>query len=416
MFEKSRAINWIIALYVAYILCSFIPFLLPKASARYIPIVILAACCFFYFNDCFRNKAFLCACLYSFAILLASQFHVLSGLGYGRGGIDTVLIDLGFTLPPVAMSAVLYSNRRILGAIRLIDIFIYLSIIITAGWMIPILLNDRSIARKIAYLESSRMDQQTLELKFGYWDYTMCHIISLFFALFWGLFATSMTKYRKLFYGIMIAIIVFFILNLTITTTFIYFFVAVALLIYHKFKKYSIVGLVLLLAGLLLFVINIDAIVDYLWVNYKDTDMAMKILDFRDILNGGTGRHLTIDGRINFQQDAIDGFFNNILIGSEYSGGGHSILLNRLGTTGLIGFIPYALMLYFIFIQWYKAIPSSSKYYYLLAWLGVIILLYNKNCFGSAGFCFICIAMPCLCFTFNYPETILPNNRIRTES
>lgn len=149
---------------------------------------------------------------------------------------------------------------------------------------------------------------------------------------------------------------------------------------------------------------------DYLLINYEDTDMAQKIVDFDDLMDGGTGEHITIDARAQYQQGAIDGFFNNILIGSSYEGsGGHSIILNRLGTTGLIGFIPFMLMLYFIFKQWYVTIPKESRIYYLLSWLGAAILLYNKNCFGSAGFCFICIVMPCLCLTFPYEKTILPS-------
>lgn len=406
---SQKPVNWIIAFYVAYILCSIVPNLLPGIVTQLFPIAALAFCCIFYSTECFTNKAFLCACIYAVGIFLASQFHILSGLGYGHGGMDTVLIDIGFTLPSVAMGAVLLRNPRIIKAVRLVDIFIYASILISVSYMIPILLTDRSIARKIASLSAAEMDSEMLEFKFGYWNYTMCHIISLFFALFTGLFLTSKGYKRRIFYGAMAAIVAFMVLNLTITTTFIYFFIVIAFLLYRKFKRYNFIGVVTIVVAGILFVSNLDAIMDYLLISYEDTDMSEKIVDIDDLLGGGSGEHITIDARAQYQQGAIDGFFNNILIGSSYEGsGGHSIILNRLGTTGLIGFIPFMLMLYFIFKQWYAAIPKESKTYYLLSWLGATILLYNKNCFGSAGFCFICIVMPCLCLTFQYEKTILP--------
>lgn len=408
MTENSWAINWLIAFYVAYILCALVPDILPTVAAMYIPIAVLSICCIFFFKECFTNKAFICACIYALAICLASQFHILSGLGYGYGGMDTVLIDLGFTLPSVAVGAILLNNKRILSSLRLLDIVICLSIILTACWMVPTLLYDRSLARAVAIMETGKMDEQLLEFKFGYWNYTMCHIISLFFALFFGLYITSTSATRKIFYGAMTIIVVFFILNLTIATTFTYFFIVLALLICYWSKRFSVLGLIFIAIGSIVIMLNIDNILNYLWDNYKDTDMESKIADFIDILNGGTERHGTIESRIDYQRDAINGFFNNILIGSEYTGGGHSIILNRLGTTGLLGFVPFVLMLYFIFIQWYRTIPESSRFYYLLSWLGVAILVYDKNTFGSSGFCFICIIMPCLCFTFSYPKTLWP--------
>lgn len=408
--KQYSIITWTIALYLAYILCSLCPYILPAQVVRILPILVLLICCSVRLKACIFNPAFVCACLYALGIIVASQNHVLTGLGYGRGGWDTVLIDLGFTLPPLAMGAVFINRPNDVKSIRIWDIVICLSIIISACWMIPTILKNRSISRYIAVMEVNPNNADLVSLKFGYWNYTMCHVIALFFAPFVGLFYNSTQKNRKILYGIMAGATAAFVVYLAITTTFIYLILAIIILLFHRNKHYGIIGTVILLVGLILLAVNIDYVLDYLLVSFKDTDMYPKLVDFKDILNGGMShRHGSIDGRAEYQLGAINGFIRNPIFGSTYAGtGGHSILLNRLGTTGLIGFIPYVLMLIFTYRQWYKLIPTQTKFYYNLAWLGAIILLYNKNCFGAEGFTFICVILPCLCQTFSYPNSLFP--------
>lgn len=411
--QSYKLFNWVVAFYIAYIVCSIVPNLTPDVVTRVLPIGSLILCLLLYFKECFTNKAFICACLYSLGLFIASQFHVLSGLGYGEGGMDTVLIDLGFTLPPVAMGAALVNKKMILSNLRLFDIVIYASLLVSACYMIPILIVDQSLARRIALVSADGASEEILNFKFGYWNYTMCHIITLFFAPLLGLALTSKTVKRKTMYWLLTALTAYFTLTLTITTTFIYFWIVVFLTLYVSNKKNRLIGFSLIVVAGALIIINIDQILNALLINYEGTAMEAKFYDFQDILNDGTGRHRTINSRLDFQKGAVDGFLNNILVGSSYEGtGGHSILLNRLGTTGLLGFVPFVFMIYFIFIQWYRSIPKLSRRYYLLSWLGALLLLYGKNCFGNAGFCFISIILPTLCHTYSYQMTILPPRRL----
>ena len=408
--KQYGIINWTIALYLAYILCSIFPSVLPKPVAGIFPILVLLICCTFRLKSCIFNPAFICGCLYSLGLVLASQNHVLTGLGYGTGGLDTVFIDLGFTLPAVAMGAVFSNRPNDIRAIRWWDIIICLAIIISICWMLPTILKYRSSARYIATMVVNPKNTDLVNLKFGYWNYTMCHIIALFFVPFAGLFKQSDKTKRKIFYGAIMILTAVFVLYIAITTTVIIMILAALAILFHWNKHYGLLGSAILLVSVILLIINIESVVDFMMVNYRDTDMYPKLLDFKDIINGGgSHRHITLDARADYQFGAIQGFLKNPFIGSSYQGsGGHSILLNRLGTTGIIGFIPFALMIFFIFRQWYKLIPAQSKFYYNLTWVGILVLLYNKNCFGGEGFTFISVILPCLCLTFNYPATVFP--------
>lgn len=405
---KIRALNTLISIYIAYIVCSVVPALTPNSITKLMPIIVLSGCILLYPNTVFSNKSFICAIFYSIALFLVAMLHKLSGLGYGYGGFDTVMIDLGLILPAVSLGAILNNNNILKHSLRTINIVVYASIIISAIYVIPVLLFDPSIARRLAFMEVEDMNAEMALLKFGFWDYTMCHIIALSFAMFAGLFHNAIAIRAKIFYAIMTFIVLFIVLKLCITTTFIYIIITIPLIINRNFKNFKVIGVVVICILIFTTMFYIDPILDYLLETYDGTAMADKIQDFQDIISGGTGRHATIDGRLDYQQGAIDGFINNVLVGSTYDGtGGHSILLNRLGTTGILGFIPFVMIIYFQFKQWYIRIPEASKYYYLLSWLGVVILLYGKNTFGGSGFLFISLIIPCLAMNFRFNNTFL---------
>lgn len=398
----------ILCIYIAFVLCSAVPDLLPGIFIRLLPIAILLFCGIVYTDILLRNRSFIWSLVYAIFLFFAATDHKLSGLGYGLGGYDTVLIDIGFILPSISLSAILMENKLRNNSLRLIDITIYSSLIVSFCFIIPVLLFDPSVARQIAFMSSDKLEEDLVQFKFGFWDYAMCHMIALAFPLFTGLYFNSKNIKAKLFFGAMALIVLYIVLKLSITTTFIYILVAICLMVYHRFGRHQVLGTIVILCLSFFCVSFAEPLLEYLADIYKGTAMAPKIADFQDMIAGGTGNHDTVDGRLNYQQGALDGFLNNILIGSTYDGtGGHSVLLNRLGTTGLFGFIPFILMLYYQFKQWLNQIPSSSKFYYLISWLGVVILLYSKNLFGSAGSLFIAVVIPCLAMTFISQKSIL---------
>lgn len=405
--------------YVSFIACSAMQAILPSFMTFLFPIMMLGLCMVLYPNTLINNKSFLCAIIYAATLFISLLNHQLSGIGYGTGSFDTFLIEIGFILPSIAISAILIQNKNMINYKTLTIVFIC-SIVISFLFVLPVVITDKAMIRRLSYYQGAvngtTISNEILKFKSGFWSYTMLHVISLSFPILWGLSRNIIDKNFKFICTIVSVLILYIVLQMSITTTFIYIMCIVALLFCRYLGKYGIMGVLVVLFPLIFLLLNADFILLQMQSYYAGTDMAPKIKDFIDIMNGGEGTHGSIEGRINFQRQAFEAFWTNPIIGSSYQGGGHSILLNRIGTTGLCGFIPYILIIYFQFKQWYNDIPSTSKFYFLLSWLGAAILLYAKNCFGQEGFLFISVIIPSLAQVYierNYQANIYslkPNN------
>jgi len=107
--------------------------------------------------------------------------------------------------------------------------------------------------------------------------------------------------------------------------------------------------------------------------------------------------------REDLHQRSWDSFFSNILIGGGMAGG-HSSLIDRLATMGLLGFIPYFMIYYSIIKQWVKHFDRFGKRYYYLGVLSVVVMLYSKGLFGQEGNLVFMVLMPLFIM---FPDTFL---------
>ena len=75
---------------------------------------------------------------------------------------------------------------------------------------------------------------------------------------------------------------------------------------------------------------------------------------------------------------------------------GHSNILDRLGGLGLVGFIPYIMLLITIWKQNAKRLRHSSKSRFVLntGYVTVFILLYEKGLFSYEGWAFYAVILP----------------------
>lgn len=389
--------------YVAYIVWSFSKSIFPPIFGTIIPIFMLLVCIVLYPFYLVKNISFLWSIIYVLASLIVVCFHKLSGYGFAHGGFDTLLIEFAWVLPSIAIGGILtkMDKHSIKTVFRTFIITFALSLI----YIVPVAMTNTSAIRSICVADmfGQEVDHELLAYVPGFWGYTMFHIVALSLALFWGLafYCTSFKAritYLCLFVGAMIVVV-----QSCISTTQFYMIIVVVMLLWHQWEKAHTVVTVFIIIGIALVATNLNAVLDFLMDYYQGTSVVPKLIDIKDLINGGTGYHSTIDGRLNYQQDALDAFYRNIFIGDTYSGGGHSIILNRLGSLGLIGFIPFILMIYYQFRQWYKLMPKISRYYFLLSWAGAALLMYSKNCFNQEGYLFICIVIPISCLMFHEP-------------
>ena len=109
----------------------------------------------------------------------------------------------------------------------------------------------------------------------------------------------------------------------------------------------------------------------------NDNYFHAKIIAFQESIHFGKAA-----GDIGSRQDLysldIQRFFDNIIIGTQKEIGGHSALLGRLSSLGLVGFIPYIMILYEQAKVSVKIIPSQYRSYYYVGTLAAIMMILTK--------------------------------------
>lgn len=392
--RRLSLLDGISALYVLLLWCSILSFVVPGYVNMLFPIAGIVLLIIKYFNTIVTNQAFLWAVVYLGMLALVLNIHPIVGFGYGTGGMDTWLIEAGFILPSVVVGAVLLSQRRSESP-RIIFWTFIIAIALSMIYVIPTLILERNAARGIALHGEEMLDSVQMSLKAGFWDYTQFHTIALVFIVFWGLRKYSQGQVRMVS-TIASVLVLFIVIQIAITTTFIYLILVIGVLVYMYWKKHSLIGFIFLIGIIGAILIFKDAILEWLLEKYAGSDMEPKIRDFIDLINGDTGYHSTIDGRKRYQQDNIDAFFNSPIFGCAYQGGGHSVIWVRFGTGGLLCGVSFVMMIISLFRQWYLVIPRFSRIYFNLAWVGALILLYNKGVFGNTGWALVAFIVPAI--------------------
>lgn len=103
-----------------------------------------------------------------------------------------------------------------------------------------------------------------------------------------------------------------------------------------------------------------------------------KVITFQDTIVYGSATG-DVEQRQGLYAKGIAGFFENILIGSNGDIGGHSVILNRLGSLGLIGFIPYVAVLVVLSKKAIKMLPANYRVYFYLGSFAAFMMLLSKG-------------------------------------
>lgn len=111
----------------------------------------------------------------------------------------------------------------------------------------------------------------------------------------------------------------------------------------------------------------------------EDNFFYDKIIDFENSLSGDYTAGGDVDVRSSLYEDSWNGFLSNPLLGTDRALGGHSTNLDFLASMGIIGFIPYLLLLLSVFSWTKKRLPQLSIPYYVLGYLIGFIMLCIKS-------------------------------------
>ena len=140
--------------------------------------------------------------------------------------------------------------------------------------------------------------------------------------------------------------------------------------------------------------------VDWLMPFFEGTAVSFKLQDVHDSIVNGALQGGSFEGRENLHELSQISFLENPLFGGGKAGG-HSHVLDTLGTIGLVGFIPFFLTVWCVMRNYIDIISKKDRIYMFLVFGIAGVYLYHKGIFGSTGWLFMCVIAPSLVKTIS---------------
>lgn len=345
----------------------------------------------------------------AYAAILAIYILVGKPLTIGIGNVadsKKIIIEYAFMLPSLSIFNILLylKDKRLYRIISVISLsFLILSFI----YIIPFILSQNTILRDAYHLEL----YENINMQ-GMPGYPLMHAYTLTIpAILYGI--RILNNIQKWALVLIAVLFIFIILHTYVTTSIITTFsVIVFSLLYNtknKLKSYLLIFFVCIFVYFLHLSGVFVQMFDFLIHLFEGTAVQPKMEGFKYIyLNGdieNSGGDIT--GRISFHDMSWLAFKENIFIGGTTLVGGHSSLIDRLGGLGLLGFIPFLMIILSQIRRWLLLIKDKEQRLFYYLGLGVtFILLYEKGLFGQEGWLFLMVLLPGLIVSFGNKSKI----------
>lgn len=387
MKSKDKLFILITLIYTAFML--FPPFALFPVELMSVGVVLLL---FVLFPQCLRDNYFKWSCLYIAVLFVYCIFHHnfhINGIGRSMNLFNKLMIETAWILPNILICSII-RNTNNAKVFRIVGIGLLVIISISFLFMLPSVLAGGNVLRiNVRLTESGERGNILLP------SYTLMSSYS--FLLPVACYGIKYTKrFLKYYFVALTVLIVYMVVKSEITTSFLAScFVLLFTLSYRKniqnlpviFVTMAVIMWLIYISGALL------AFVDYLISLYDGTVAQIKFIEFRDMLLGSDeDDNLTV--REFCRKMSMDCFYANPLTGSP-DVGGHSSLLDRLGSMGLLGFIPFVMMLITNIQMWIRFLPDKgTKFFYFSGIFIIFVFLYNKGLFSGQGMLILFVVLP----------------------
>ena len=325
--------------------------------------------------------------------LLGRHIHINGLSNYVLPLIQRIMIEIAWILPALLIMNILHK----LNDTRIYKIIGYGSVVILTIsflYILPMIMSYSNVLR-----EAMHEDNMSFTKPMGLPDYTLMHSYTLMIS---GLcLYTKLNNNKKKYLTILLIALFFYVITQTAVSTSIVLSVLIILfsifyndrnklLTFYAFLLLSILTYIAFKTGLLL------AFVDWLMPFFEDTAVSFKLQDLYDSILNGQLQGGSFEGRANLHQISRDSFFRNPIFGGGIAGG-HSQVLDLLGTVGIIGFIPFLMMICTSAQKYIQNVPPGISRVYMYLCFGIAcIYLYHKGIFGATGWLFMCVIAPCL--------------------
>lgn len=384
-----------------YITCLFFPVIMGLLHipvwfpSIFVSVILLAM----YPKVVLRNKTFYWLMLYFLVVFLFISFGRTVKLDIGRSSsLAQLIIEYAFLLPNIIICLVLMylDNFSIVSVLGKSSVMI---IILSFVVLLVIIGNVDLRMLSVAYENDIGVETPS------FINYTLLHVYVFLIPVVYYCYIkiNGLYKYLSL---VLLLLLVYVVYKSSITTCLIIGIVSLLLSISlsSKNNQRTVFFITVLSATFIVFYYSgvFVSILKGILPYFEGSAVESKIEDALFLLSTGESSG-SIATREDLHQRSWDSFFSNILIGGGVSGG-HSSLIDRLATMGLIGFIPYFMVYYSIIKQWVKHFDRFGERYYYLGVLSVVVILYSKGLFGQEGNLVFMVLMPLFIM---FPDTLL---------
>lgn len=372
----------------------------------WVPIgVLIPQALFFVVALIMHPEAFGSKTLVFYYLFFAYQltFGLLGGNGY-----DVTILGAGFLgmVIPLHMSTILFSPKYLKDN-KSISKFVLMISFATVLLSIRVLINDGN-ALRVASMANSTGDWDIL---YGYWkqgmaSYDMAAMMLFMPVVLISRLKSSVKQYEKLLLWAGIVTIVVFMYLGQVTTTFI-LCLMLSLLSFLNLKNRVIAywGIVLMF---IIISISFTGIMDWFVSITGEGDMNDRFSSMATVARGGALDDESDAGiRWALIGTTINSFLSHPILGSSGAPiGGHNFFPDLLAKYGIIGCLPFFLMIKTQYTIIASYLSEDAKRYYNIILIGFITLGIIKNMSGIEYWNYLFIYYPALLIWFDSKKQI----------
>lgn len=340
------------------------------------------------FPQAFTNRILFWFIIYISVLVL--YFLVGRPLVIGIGSLDDskkLLVEAAFILPTVSIFCIISYLKDELFTGLLIK---YSIVILFVSFIVVIPLMQRYGSIRAALGDDGNNNA------LGLINYSLMHAYPLFLPVMcYGI--KVFNGRQKLWSVIGLLLLCFVIYDTFVTTSLVVVLVILVYTVLYS-RKNMIISSIAIVFFLILFYIlyqggAIIGLVDFIMPAFEGTAVEPKLVDFKEsMMWNQTGS--TLSGRQSLHDISWQAFLHNPIFGSSIAGG-HSSLLDRLGGMGLVGALPFFMIIISFIRQMAKKYNSKTAKTFF--WVGIVagfVFLYEKGQWGSENWLMYMVLMP----------------------
>lgn len=360
----------------------------------YVPAIVVVAGVMLSYPQAFGTSAvkwFFAYAALLFIYSIAGLPIFINGMNQSLPAIWRITIEAAWVLPALVIAAVLFS-RKDSRLYKIIGIGSLVLLVISFVYILPLVLSSSNILRE---------DIQELEVlrPMGLPDYGLMHSYTLMLVPLCLMIKGGKGKYKTLAWAL--TLLFFYMVTQTAVTTSL--FVSIVIFLFAIFYKENSGQRTIFGLGFFCFVLFVLYtqgfflwLVDSLMPFFEDTAVSFKLQDFHDSLAQGSVTGESLTGRMDYHDISKASFWASPIIGGGEVGG-HSKILDLLGSMGLLVFIPFVMVIWKSLRTQMAEVAYNKelKMFLILCYAISLVYLYEKGIFGASGWLFMLVIVPC---------------------